>query len=174
MIAETDRLLIRELDSAKDAEFIFELLNSPKFIKFIGDRDVRSIERSAQFIENRYRKSYRDNGYGLYAVELKNTAAATQIGLCGFVKRDNLPCPDLGYAFLPDHEGKGYGFESAAAMMRFGRDTLGFTQVLAITTQDNEVSARLLDKLGFSFVSVTDSPEGETLNLYSYNYAEKE
>ena len=163
-ILETERLNLREIDSATDAEFIFELLNTPKFIKYIGDRGVRSATQAREFIENRYRQSYRDHGYGLYTVELKNVN--TQIGACGFVKRDHFEFPDVGFAFLAQFEGKGYGFESANAVMDFGRDKLGFTKVLAITSQDNDVSGKLLEKLGFHFERIFTSPEGEDLKLF--------
>ena len=164
MILETKRLILRELDSAKDAEFIFELLNTPKFLKYIGDRGVRSVEEAAAFIQDRYRQSYREHGFGLYAVERKGDKIA--VGLCGFVKRGTLPNADIGFAFLPEFEGTGYGFESASAVMLYGRETLGFTTVLAITSLDNAVSGRLLEKLGFAFDRIIDQGE-EKLNLYS-------
>ena len=163
-ILETERLTVRELISADDAEFVCVLLNTPKFIQYIGDRGVRSVDQASEFIESRYRQSYRDHGYGLYAVELK--ADSTAIGMCGFVRRDTLPGPDLGFAFLPEHEGKGYGYESAKAVMEYGRKTLGFTTVLAITSQDNEVSGKLLEKLGFKFDKLIESGD-ETLKLFS-------
>jgi len=163
-LPETERLVIRELDSAIDAEFIFELLNTPKFIRYIGDRGVRSVKEAAAFVEDRYRASYREHGFGLYAVNLKTGNAP--IGMCGFVKRDHLEYPDLGFAFLPEFEGKGYGFESADAMLRYGRDILGFKRVLAITSQDNDVSGKLLTKLGFAFGGICKTPDGEQLKLF--------
>jgi [ribosomal protein S5]-alanine N-acetyltransferase len=163
VILETERLAIRELDAARDAEFILSLLNSPKFLRYIGDRGVRSADEAALFIEVKYRASYREHGFGLYAVDLKD---GTSAGICGFVKRDSLPEPDLGFAFLPEHEGKGYGFESAGAMLAFGRNALGFLQVLAITSLANDVSGKLLGKLGFSFDRVI-TQDSEELNLYS-------
>jgi RimJ/RimL family protein N-acetyltransferase len=140
-------------------------LNSPKFIKYIGDRGVRCVEDARGFIESRYRQSYRDHGFGLYTVELKGTAQP--VGICGFVRRDTLPAPDIGFAFLPEHEGKGYGFESASAAMNYGLKKLHFTKVLAITTPDNEASGRLLEKLGFEFERLIESGD-ETLKLFSY------
>jgi RimJ/RimL family protein N-acetyltransferase len=163
-ILETERLVLREIDSALDAEFIFELLNSPGFIKYIGDRGVRDLDDSRNFIETRYRQSYREHGYGLYAVVLKESG--TQVGMCGFVRRDTLPGPDIGFAFLPEHEGKGYGFESGSGVMKFGLEKLGFEEVFAITTLDNAASMKLLGKLGFSLLRVIDTPEGERLNLF--------
>src|SRR3954471_1527541 len=127
-ILETGRLALREIDSATDAEFILELLNSSGFIKYIGDRGVRTRDEAKDFIETRFRKSYTDHGFGLYAVDLK--AEEAPIGMCGFVKRDGLPSADLGFAFLPQFEKQGYAFESASAVMRYGRDVLGLGQVL--------------------------------------------
>lgn len=151
------------MDSAADAEFIFRLLNSPKFLKYIGNRNVHSVDAAGQFIESRYRQSYRDHGYGLYTVELKDSGE--QVGMCGFVRRDTLPGPDIGFAFLPEHEGKGYGFESADAMMEYGRDELKFTKVLAITTTDNDASGKLLEKLGFKFRELVKNGD-EVLKLF--------
>lgn len=164
-ILETDRLILRELDSVVDAEFMFELLNSPKFIKYIGDRGVRSVEQARTFIETRYQPSYELHGYGLYTVERKEDGK--QVGICGFVRRDSLPGPDIGFAFLPEYERNGYGYESAAAIMNYGRDVLGIDQVLAITTSDNEASGRLLEKLGFGFAELIESGK-ETLKLYHF------
>lgn len=180
-IVETERLVIREMDSAIDAEFIFALLNTPKFIEYIGDRGVRSVGQASDFIENRYRQSYRDHGFGLYLVELQGSdikadtlpnrgvsvRASTPVGICGFVKRDHFQFPDIGFAFLPEFEGKGYGFESANAMLQFGRDALGFSRVLAITSLNNEVSGKLLEKLGFEFERLATMPDGEELKLFS-------
>jgi RimJ/RimL family protein N-acetyltransferase len=167
-ILETERLIIREVEADLDAEFMLAMLNSPKFIQFIGDRGIRSVDESREFIRTRYRKSYEDHGYGLYAVELKsgNDERPLQVGICGFVLRDTLPAPDIGFAFLPEHEGKGYGFESAIALINYGRETLGFTQLLAITTVDNLPSQKLLEKLGFAFDELKEMPDGEKLNVY--------
>jgi RimJ/RimL family protein N-acetyltransferase len=167
-ILRTERLILREI-TVDDADFALDLLNQPSFIKYIGDRGVRTAEQSRDFIENRYRKSYHDHGYGLYVVELKENGSP--VGICGFVRRDTLPAPDVGFAFLPHYEKKGYGFESAEAVMRYGHEKLNFERVLAITSLDNEASGKLLLKLGFVFDKIIDTPEGEKLNLYSFSYS---
>jgi RimJ/RimL family protein N-acetyltransferase len=165
VIVETERLLVREIVT-DDAEFIRELLNTESFLKYIGDRGVRTVDEARVFIEDRYRHSYRDNGYGLYAVELKSNGKL--IGMCGFVRRASLPGPDIGFAFLPEYEGKGYGFESATEMMRFGRERLSFDTVYAITSKDNDISGKLLTKLGFSFDKFVIMPDGEELKLFQH------
>ncbi len=166
IIAQTKRLTLREL-TADDAEFINELLNTPKFLQFIGDRNVRSTEEAADFIQARFRQSYADHGFGLYAVDLKN---GTPVGICGFVRRDTLDGPDLGFAFLPEFERKGYGLDSATAMLEYGQKTLGFEAVFAITSLDNDASGKLLERLGFEYRTEIDSPEGERLKLFEYNF----
>ncbi|MBL7962195.1 GNAT family N-acetyltransferase, partial [bacterium] len=112
-ILETSRLTIRELNS-DDAEFILKLVNTPTWLKFIGDRGVKNLDDAKKYIENGPVKSYADNGFGLYLMELKIGKAP--IGMCGLIKRDFLPDPDIGFALMPEFEGKGYGYESASAV----------------------------------------------------------
>lgn len=164
-ILETERLILREVVET-DAAFILDLLNQPSFIKYIGDRNVRTIKDAREFIESRYRQSYREHGFGLYTVELKENSAP--IGICGFVKRDSLPDADIGFAFLPQFERKGYAFESADAVMKYGREVLGLKRVLAITSQNNENSAKLLGKIGLKFKQMIRLPyDDEELKLFS-------
>lgn len=144
---ETPRTRLREMTVADEA-FICELLNQPSFLQFIGDRHVRSVDEAATFIETRYRQSYRDHGYGLYVVELRETSEP--MGICGFVRRDVLPDADLGFAFLTQFEGRGYAYESAAAALEYVGVTFGLTRVLAIAQSDNIRSHTLLHRLGFS------------------------
>jgi RimJ/RimL family protein N-acetyltransferase len=169
IILQTDRLTLRELEAGRDLDFVNELLNTPKFLEFIGDRGVRSREDAASFIDDRYRESYREHGYGLWRVELRD--GGTPVGLCGFVKRDYLEHADIGFAYLPQHERKGYGYEAAAAALEHGRRVLGFGRVMAITSLHNEASAGLLLKLGFTELDRIE-PAGEKLRLFSYTYAE--
>lgn len=172
-ILRTPRLILREI-TADDAAFALDLLNQPSFIKNIGDRGVRDLEQAARFIEERFRKSYSDHAYGLYVVDLKagvdGISHRTPIGICGFVRRAELPGPDIGFAFLPQYERKGYGSESAKAMLQYGREQFGFERVLAITSLENDASGNLLLKLGFALESLHDSPNGEKLKLFSYSY----
>lgn len=164
-ILETERLILREIVES-DSEFILDLLNQPTFIKYIGDRNVRDLKQARDYIESRFTTSYRENGFGLYAIELKETNEVN--GICGFVRRDTLPDADIGFALLPQFEGKGYAFESAAAVMKYGREVLNLQRVLAITTQDNESSVRLLEKLGFKFERLIKLPhDAEKLRLFS-------
>ena len=168
-ILETERTILREV-TQDDAEFVLNLLNQPSFIKYIGDRSVRTIDDAREYIASRFAESYKKFRFGMWAVELKETGEIA--GLCGFVKRDGLPDADIGFAFLPQFEKKGYAFESASAAMRYGREMLNLPRVLAITSQDNDASGKLLGKLGFRFERLINLPHNdEEIKLFSSDTA---
>ena len=144
----TDRLILREL-TIEDAPFILRLLNEPSFIHFIGDKGVHDIEGARQYILNGPVASYRKHGFGLYLVNRKTDGLS--LGMCGLLKRDSLSHVDIGFAFLPEFWNKGYAFESASAVMNYGKDVLKLTRIVAITNKDNDSSAKLLEKLGLRF-----------------------
>ena len=167
-ILETERTILREV-VATDAEFILDLLNQPSFIKFIGDRNVRTVVQAGDYIESRFTASYQKFGFGMWAVVLKETSET--LGICGFVKRDSLPEADIGFAFLPQFERKGYAFESASAAMRYGEDVLKLPLVLAITSKDNQSSQKLLEKIGLKFERLISLPgDAEELKLFSSDF----
>ena len=147
-ILETERLTLRELNE-RDAAFILELLNEPGWLRFIGDRGIRSEVGAREYIVNGPVAMYRRLGFGLYAVVRKADGIA--IGVCGLIKRDTLDDVDIGFAFLERHGEMGYAFEAAEAVMARAREVLGLKRVVAITSVDNEKSIRLLQKIGLRF-----------------------
>jgi len=164
-VTQTERLLLRWLD-VRDSAFIFELVNEPSWLRYIGDKGVKTLQDAQRYIENGPIEMYQRLGFGLYAVELKENGAP--IGICGLIKRDALVDVDLGFAFLPRFWTKGYALESASAVMSYGRSALGLSRIVAIVSQDNHRSARLLEKLGFRLESsVSLQPDGDELKLYA-------
>lgn len=156
VVCETDRLRLRHL-ALGDAPFIVALLNDPDWLRYIGDRGVRTAEQAVAYIQSGPLRSYAERGFGLYLTERKTDGLA--IGLCGLIQRDFLADVDLGYAFLPGFRGAGYAFEAAAAVLRYAEATLKLPRVVAITALDNERSARLLQKLGFRFERLIPYPD---------------
>jgi RimJ/RimL family protein N-acetyltransferase len=160
-VLETERLLLRWLE-ASDAGFILELLNDPDWLRYIGDRGVRTVEDARNYIATGPRELYARLGFGLYAVELKESGAG--VGICGLIQRDWLQDIDLGFAFLPRGRGQGYAYEAASATLDYGRTAFGLTRVAAIVAPDNCASMRLLARLGFRFERMVRSP-GETQDV---------
>ncbi len=160
---QTERLLLREF-TIGDAGFIYELMNSPLYIKNIGDRNIHSLGAAEAFLTDKLIRSYTVNGYGLYAVVLRETQEV--IGMSGLVRRENLPSADIGFGFLPGFMGQGYAYESAQRVMTYAKNELQLSPILAITSLDNERSIRLLRKLGLNHQRVIDW-EGEDIYLLS-------
>ena len=166
IVLETERLILRHLDPDTDVEFILRLVSEPPFIRYIGDKGVRTLADARRYIIDGPLKSYEINGYGLYKVELKSEGTA--IGMCGLVKRDTLPEADIGFAFLQSYWKRGYAYESAAAVMTYARENLGMDRILAITTPDNVASGTLLNKIGLRFDRLINlAPDAPEVKLFT-------
>ena len=164
-ILDTDRLSLRRLE-ASDAPFILELLNEPLWLRFIGDKNVRTLDDARGYIANGPGAMYAKHGFGLYRVALHDSD--TPIGICGLIKRDTLADVDLGFAFLPQFRAQGYAREAAAAVLDYGRTSLRLKRVVAITLPDNDASTRVLQSVGLRFeqtVQIGDDPQ--PLMLYA-------
>ncbi|WP_298893989.1 GNAT family N-acetyltransferase [uncultured Psychroserpens sp.] len=148
-IAETNRLILTKI-TTDDAPFILELMNTPGWIKYIGDRNVKTVEQAATYIQNNQLKCYEDFEFGYYIARTKSKNM-TPIGSFGLLKRDTLDHVDIGFSLLPDYEGLGYGFEGANAVMRLAKNTFNIKTISAITLPENQPSIHLLEKLGLSY-----------------------
>jgi [ribosomal protein S5]-alanine N-acetyltransferase len=162
---QTERLTLRRL-TLEDAPFIRQLLNDPDWLRFIGDRGVRTVGEAEAYLLKGPLAMYEACGFGLYAVVRKEDGAV--MGLAGLIKREILSHADLGFAFLPAFRGKGYAREAALAVLAEAREGFGIGRVLAITSLDNERSMRLLEGIGFRFERVIQlSEEDAGTRLYA-------
>jgi len=167
-ILDTERLTLREM-SVEDATFMLELLNEASFLRFVGDRGVRTVEDARGYLLKGPIDSYQRFGFGMYLVELKDEAIP--MGVCGLVKREILPDVDIGFAFLPQFWSKGYALESATAVMTYAREVVQLKRLVAIVSPDNERSTGLLGKLGLTFERMIAWPEdGAELKLYAIEF----
>ncbi len=145
---DTERLRLIPT-SIDDADFLLVLLNSPKWLKYIGDRKVETIEDAITYIQNRMNPQLERLGFGNYTVSLKSNNQ--KIGICGLYDRKGLEGLDIGFAFLPEFEKKGYAFESAYKLLEVAVEKFKIKEISAITTEDNSESQKLLVKLGLQF-----------------------
>jgi RimJ/RimL family protein N-acetyltransferase len=155
----TSRLVLDEL-KLSDAEFILELVNTPEWIKFIGERNINNKEDAAAYIQRII-----DNPDINYRV-VKIKDEHTPIGIVTLIKRDYLDHHDIGFAFLTSYGKKGYAYEAAAAVLGDILKDPAHTQVLATTVKDNINSIQLLEKLGLKF-SNEIKIENEILRVYA-------
>ena len=166
IITETDRLVISEF-TVEDAPFYLELVNTPNWIKYIGDRNIKTLENAKQSLLDNNIKSYKTNGFGFYKLALKNENLKP-IGTCGLIKRESLDDIDIGFAMLPDYERKGFGYESAAAIMQLAKLKFNIKRIVAITLPSNKASIALLEKLGLNYEkNVIPFDDDEELLLFA-------
>lgn len=165
IILETERLYLRKCIPEKDALFFMELVNSPGWLKYIGDRNIHTEEAAIKYLNDRVLKGYADHGYGGYTIIEKSSGKP--VGNSGLYKRPVLDHADAGYALLPEFHGKGYAYEAASAVMNYAKQ-LGMTRVHAITVAYNERSIHLLTKLGLKFEKLFRMEgDPEELSLYT-------
>ena len=155
IIIKTSRLQLREF-VLEDAAFLLSLMNSPGYVRYIGDRNLRCTADAQDYIAERIAPPYQQDGYGMWLVQ--EAIDAKPVGTCGLVNREFMDDVDLGYAFLPEASGLGYATEAAAAVLDYASRNLGFDRVVAITALENPGSIRVLEKLGYRFSRIISFP----------------
>ena len=96
MTLRTERLAIRPL-TAGDAAFTLELVNDADWLRFIGDKNVHSLDDAQRYLRDGPMAMWAQHGHGLACVERVSDGAA--IGMCGLIKRDTLD--DIEFAIEP-------------------------------------------------------------------------
>lgn len=163
-VIETERLSLSRL-TLDDCGFIVELLNEPAFMRFIGDKGVRTVDDARVYLEEGALAQYDSHGYGLFRVAGKADGRAA--GICGLVNREEFDSPDLGFAFLQAYWSRGYAREASEAVLTHARDILGIPRIIAMADADNKQSLKLLEKLGFEYEKMVTMP-GETDEVRQY------
>lgn len=164
---ETERLIVRPTSDI-DAKFILKLLNTPKWIKYIGDRNIKTIENAREYIIEKMIPQLERLGYSNYTLirKLDNQ----KIGICGLYDREGLEGIDIGFAFLPEYEKMGFAFEASNRIKNAAFDEFGIETISAITTKDNISSQKLLEKLGLQLTGTIQLPnENEELLVFKIN-----
>jgi RimJ/RimL family protein N-acetyltransferase len=164
----TRRLTLRPPRN-NDAAFLLRLLNDPDWLRYIGDRGVRTEADALDYINERLLGSFHRHGFGLWVVEA--SGSDTPLGVCGLLKRETLEDVDIGYAFLPEGRGSGYALEAAQRTLEFAAHELQLPRVVAITKPENAASSRLLERLGLSFEQMIDVETDQPLRLYGIRLA---
>jgi len=164
---QTERLLL-QATSIDDASFILALVNTPKWIKYIGERNVHTEADAKNYIQEKILPQMARLGFGNYTMIRKSDGA--KLGTCGLYDRDGLEGIDIGFALLPDYEKMGYAFEAAQKVKSLAFDTFGIKTMVGITSKKNLASQKLLLKLGLQLAGTTILPnDTEELFLYRLN-----
>lgn len=147
---ETTRLIIRSF-TLQDARPLHErVFGDPEAMKFIPRGASPSLERTRASVE-RFMRHERENGFGLWAVELKATGEF--IGDCGlFLVQGVGPEVEVAYHFGKPWWGHGYATEAASACLAYGFTECALSEIIAICYPEHLASRRVMEKAGMRYV----------------------
>ena len=146
-ILETDRLFLREMNM-DDFDALYKVLadtNIMQHYPYIFDE-----ERVRSWIERNMNR-YRDNGFGLWAVCLKDTGE--MIGDCGLTLQniEGEMLPEIGYHIRADLQRQGYAKEAAAAVRDWAFDKTDYPALYSYCKYTNTASIRRAEAIGMRF-----------------------
>jgi RimJ/RimL family protein N-acetyltransferase len=185
-VVTTPRLYLSYLDpeSPKHCSLIADLYNSPLFIASEGKTGIDTPEKAKAYIQRRYLAEYKRNGYGAYLISLKPSPTASieeskTIGTVSLTKGDapeSFPHPDLGFAVLPEQNGKGYATEAAIYLLKYAKVELSVQHVFAFCSAGNKHSGRVSVKAGLEFrgTKALACFEGKDCDVYALSSMNKD
>jgi len=165
----TERLLLRQWRD-DDVEPFAALNADPETMRYFPAPIER--EESDAFAERIHRQIELE-GWGLWAVEVVD--AAPFIGFVGLARPSFdahfTPAVEVGWRLARNHWGRGYATEAARAALAYGFDELDLDEIVSFTSQLNEPSWRVMERLGMSHDPADDFehprlPEGHPLRLH--------
>src|SRR4051794_34694449 len=147
---KTPRLLLRRWQG-DDLDGFAAITAQPEVMRYI--HDGRTLDRAATAERLAvYQRHWEEHGFGLYAVELKQTgelAGFTGLGVPAFLP-EIMPAVEIGWRLGRAHWGRGLATEAARAVVAQARAGLGLRRLVSIHVVRNEASARVMAKLGMS------------------------
>ena len=169
-LMKTERLQLRPV-TLEDADLMLAIWNDPAFVRFVGDRGVRTLEQSVKALEDGAMRLFKEYGFGPYRVSLRSDDSA--VGICGIFAREGMIEPDIGFSVLPEYCRCGYAYEAATAVVNYARENLKLPKLTAIVSPDNAASVGLIKKLGLQFERMLRLPgEEKDISLYAIGFTD--
>ena len=161
---ETERIRCRHW-LPEDFDALFSVYSDPEAMRWVGKGEP--ITRSAckawfKVTEANYIK----RGYGMFALESR--AHGTVIGFCGLVHPGGQSEPEVKYAFLKPHWGKGLASESIPALLQYGARAHGLSRIIATVAPANLASQRVLCKAGMHLLRQRENEDGSLTCVYEW------
>ncbi len=149
-IRTTDRLKL--IPFAPDhVEGLFNMNSDPDVMRYLGDPQTREqVEESIL----RQQEKWAKHGFGWWSVFEKaggDLIGAACLQHLGHVETNPL---EVGWRLMPSAQGKGYATEAGQAAIEFGFNVIGETYLTAVTDPENKASARVMERLGMSYIGI--------------------
>ncbi|TDC39755.1 N-acetyltransferase [Micromonospora sp. 15K316] len=165
---ETPRLRLRRWQS-EDLDGFAAINAQPEVMRYIHDGRTLDRAATAERLVN-YQRHWEAHGFGLYAVELKETgelAGFTGLAVPTFLP-EIMPAVEIGWRLGRVFWGRGLATEAAQAVVAHTRAELGLRRLVSIHVVGNEASARVMVKLGMSLERETVQPDtGRQVRVYA-------
>lgn len=157
---ETERLKLRDWEE-KDL-LPFQKMNANQQVRryFPSLLSYRRSELDMRKMD----EIIKDNGIGLFAVELKETGE--WLGFIGlnYIPEDSkypfkeLPFYEIGWRLIPEVWGNGLATEGAQAVLTYANEK-GITELYSFTSETNLPSRKVMEKIGMSFLDNFEFPD---------------
>jgi len=159
----TARLALREMTD-DDLDDLAALLGDPAVMAYYPRPYTR--EQARGWIDWN-RRSYRDNGFGLWVMTLRQSGEF--VGDCGltYQRIDGVDELEVGYHVRTARQDNGYATEAAAAARDFARDVLGARRLIAIINPRNLPSQRVAAKIGLEVEKHAVTASGPEAVIYA-------
>jgi len=164
---QTQRLLLRRWKES-DLEPYSIICADSEVMKWIGNGDVCTRQQCAAAIRS-FERSWEENGYGLFAVERRDTGALigfTGLAIPNFLP-EVLPAVEIGWRLAKSAWGNGFATEAAKASMSYGFDACKLDRIVSIHQIGNAASGKIMTKIGMTFERETIDPSCDrTVHVY--------
>jgi RimJ/RimL family protein N-acetyltransferase len=144
---ETARLFIQKWTEA-EADAFYELTQDVGFTAFpITDWRQKDVASALKWIRE-MRAFNEQTKMGAFQLRERETGALVGMVAIRVLELQNEDRPEITYRLRESAWGKGYATEAARAMLKYGFEELGFEEIAASITPDNEASIKVALKIG--------------------------
>jgi RimJ/RimL family protein N-acetyltransferase len=166
---ETKRLLLQDFTPADLEDYHRQIYSDSDVTRYLPGGKPRPIERT-QYVLNFSVEHAQKHGFTFWAVV--NKASHQFMGHCGLIYLEESPEVEVAYAFGKAFWGQGIATEAARACLRFGFESAGLEQILALAEPENIASQRVMQKIGMQYQGTTHRYYNHILVLYHLNRAD--
>ncbi|MBS1796308.1 MAG: GNAT family N-acetyltransferase [Acidobacteria bacterium] len=146
LILETARLILRPFDE-NDVDQVFAMRSDADVMRYI--RPVQTTRAEAESWIGLVSSRWATDKIGFCAVVEK--ASGRFVGWCGLWRLKETGETEVGYALRREFRGRGYALEAAGAFLKYGFETLGLDEIVAVARPENRASWRVMERLGMTY-----------------------
>lgn len=162
---QTERLLVRRWREA-DLPALLAVYGDAEAMQWVGDGRAITQDECVQWLSVT-RANYQKRGYGMFAVEERSSPGV--IGFCGIVHPGGQPEPEVKYALLRSHWGRGFATEAVMGLIAYGAARHKLAFLMATAAPANAASHRVLLKAGMRRAELRGNEDGSRTQVFHWS-----